>query len=85
MPRWASRITLEITGGRGERLNDISDADCIAEGCPGGHGSIPGYAYSATPSEQYRHIWESINGPGSWAENPWVWVIEFRRVDQCAE
>lgn len=80
MPRDASRITLEITGVRVERLNDISEADCKAEGARGGHGSIPGYGYSATPLEHYRHIWESINGTGSWDKNPLVWVIEFKRI-----
>ena len=80
MPRWASRITLEIASVRVERLNDISEADCIAEGCAGGHGAIPGYAYAATPFEHYRALWESINGPGSWDMNPWVFVIEFRMV-----
>ena len=73
-----SRILLEITGVRVERLQDISDEDAIAEGAAGGHGSIPGYNYAATPLEHYRHIWESINGPGSWDVNPWVWVIEFK-------
>ena len=82
MPRWASRITLEITGVRVERLLDIREADCIAEGTPGGHGSIPGYHYNATPDEHYRWLWESINGPGSWAANPWVWVLEFRRLQE---
>lgn len=79
MPRWASRITLEITGVRVERLQDISEADCIAEGCAGGHGAIPGYDYAATPIEHYHWLWNSINGRGSWEQNPWVWVIEFKR------
>ena len=80
MPRYASRIDLEITGVRVERLQDISEADCKAEGAHGGHGSIPSYAYSATPREHYRHIWETINGPDSWSQNPWVWVVEFKRI-----
>ncbi len=75
MPRAASRITLEITSMRVERLQDISVAAAIAEGCPGGeHGD----RYAAL--EQYRALWESINGPGSWDANPWVWVVEFRRL-----
>ena len=80
MPRWASRITLEITGVRVERLNDISEEDARAEGCSGGHDSIPDYPYSATPNEHFLWIWESINGAGSWNSNPWVWVVEFKRV-----
>ncbi len=80
MPRWASRILLEVTGIRVERLQEISEADCVAEGAAGGHGSVPGYGYSATPLENYRHIWESINGPGAWDKNPWVWVIEFKVI-----
>lgn len=85
MPRWASRITLEVTGVRVERLQDISEADCIAEGAPGGHGAIPGYGYAATPSEHYRDIWTSINGAESWDANPWVWVIEFQRIAGAQE
>ena len=80
MPRVASRILLEIVSVRVERLNDCSDADARAEGTPGGHGVIPSYNYNATPSEHFSHLWESINGAGSWASNPWVWVIEFKRV-----
>lgn len=83
MPRWASRILLEVTGVRVERLEDISDKDCVAEGCAGGNGSIPNYGFSATPREHYRHVWESINGKGSWAANPWVWVVEFKHVVQA--
>jgi hypothetical protein len=80
MMRWMSRITLEITGVRVERLQAISEADAIAEGARGGHGAIPGYGYAATPIEHFRHIWESINGPASWEASPWVWVVKFRRV-----
>lgn len=80
MPRWASRILLEITDVRAERLQEIGEADCRAEGCAGGHGSIPDYPYSATPSEHYRWLWDSLNGAGAWDRNPWVWVVEFRRV-----
>jgi hypothetical protein len=67
----ASRILLEIVSVRVERLNDCSDADARAEGTPGGHGVIPSYNYHATPSEHFSHLWESINGAGSWAANPW--------------
>ncbi|WP_034912932.1 hypothetical protein [Erwinia sp. 9145] len=81
MPRWASRITLEITGLRVERLNSMTESDALAEGCNGGHGSIPHYIYSATPHEHFHYIWQSIYGASSWQANPWVWVIEFRRID----
>jgi hypothetical protein len=80
MPRWASRITLRITDIRVERLQSVSHEDCEAEGCPGGHGSIPGYPYSATPREHFQTLWNKINGPGAWEANPWVWVIRFERV-----
>lgn len=82
MPRWASRILLEVTGIRVERLQDIKIADCIAEGCPGGHGAIPGYGYNATPVEHLQHTWDSTGG--NWRENPWVWAIEFKRIEGLA-
>ena len=77
MPRWASRITLEVTGVRVERLQDISGPDCWAEGieCAGWDSEKYG-----SVTHCYRDLWESINGPGSWDKNPWVWVIEFKRV-----
>jgi len=81
MPRWASRITLEITGVRVERLNSMTEQEALAEGCIGGHDSIPGYMYSATPHEHFHHVWESIYREESWQDNPWVWVIEFKRVE----
>ena len=74
MPRWASRITLEITRVRVERLQDISEADAVAEGV---------YTDPACPAyDGYRTLWEQINGSGSWDLNPWVWVVEFRRVKE---
>jgi hypothetical protein len=81
MRREYSRITLEIVSVRVERLQDISGDDCFAEGSPGGHGSIPGYPYAATAQEHYEWLWKSINGDASWAANPWVWVVEFRRIE----
>lgn len=86
MPRWASRIALELTGVRIERLNDISEADCIAEGIEKtAHGFWSTYGQSHvngtySPTASFRFLWESINGPGSWGVNPWVWAIEFRRI-----
>lgn len=73
MPRWASRITLEITSVRVERLQDISEADARAEGASQ-HPDGPWHAY--------RSLWTLINGADSWEANPWVWVIEFKRIDQ---
>lgn len=77
MPRRASRITLEITGVRVERPQDISEADAIAEGCKG-HNCPPDHEGDTSPQEEYRDLWQSINGHGSWDANPWVWVIEYR-------
>lgn len=74
MPRWASRITLEITGVRVERLQDISRGDAMDEGCP-----FPNMAQGDDPRKWYADLWESLNGKGSWDANPWVWIIEFRR------
>lgn len=81
MLRWASRITLKITSVRVERLNSMTEEDARAEGCMGGHDSIPGYMYSATPHEHFHHLWASIYGEDSWLANPWVWVVEFKRVE----
>jgi hypothetical protein len=75
MPRWASRITLEIVSVRVERLQDISRGDAMAEGCP-----FPNMANGDDPRQWYAGLWEQINGPGSWEANPWVWVVEFKRV-----
>jgi hypothetical protein len=81
MPRWASRILLEITDVRVERLQDISRADIRAEGlqCPPDLASddvSPNYRdwYPAA----WRELWESTGG--DWDANPWVWVVEFKRV-----
>jgi hypothetical protein len=73
MPRDASRITLEIVGVRVERLNDISEADAMAEGVTKG-------PLDPWQSTAFMRLWESINGPESWAANPWVWVLEFKKV-----
>jgi len=74
MPRWASRITLEITGVRVERLQDISEADCAAEGL--GSPFLRDYK-----KPKFAALWQSIFGEESWQANPWVWVIEFKRVE----
>ena len=84
MPRWASRITLEITRVRVERLQDISEADAQTEGCetvcmtPTGDDN----GSAIYGPDGYAALWESINGAGAWAANPWVWVIEFKRATQ---
>jgi len=76
MPRWASRILLEITAVRVERLQDISEADALAEGVT----ADKYYGLDRANARSYSHLWESINGAGSWEANPWVWVVEFKRV-----
>ena len=82
MPRWASRITLEITDIRVERLQDISEEDAQAEGAPLELGVLERTILGA--KARYRsgfvRLWESINGPGSWDANPWVWCVSFKRV-----
>ncbi len=72
MPRWASRITLEVTGVRVERLQDISDSDAKAEGVEDSDTS--------TARMSFARLWSDINGAESWENNPWVWVIKFRRL-----
>ena len=72
MPRWASRIDLEIMEIRVERLQDISQADACSEGTP----SIKG----CSEQEAYAALWAKTNGPESWDANPWVWIVEFKRV-----
>jgi hypothetical protein len=82
MPRWASRITLEVTGVRVERLQDISEADAMAEGV---HYSLLEKIQAGQDRwarHAYKKLWESIHGPGSWDLNPWVWVVEFKGVAQ---
>lgn len=89
MPRWASRITLEITGVRVERLQNISEDDAKAEGAWGPDDSIVNQVAAhfkceptgTHPSLAYRMVWEQINGAGSWEANPWVWAVEFKRVE----
>jgi hypothetical protein len=75
VPRWAARLTLEVTAVRVERLCEISEEDARAEGVDLGNTSSP-------PSHRgaYAVLWDEIHGPGSWNWNPWVWAISFRRV-----
>lgn len=74
MPRWASRLTLEITDVRVERLQDIDRGDCMAEGCP-----FPNMAVN-DPIGWFSGLWDSIYS--NWDANPWVWVVEFK-VHHC--
>ncbi|HEJ8055876.1 TPA: hypothetical protein SMI48_002207 [Serratia marcescens] len=95
MPRWASRILLEITAVRVERLNDISEEDAKAEGVRAignNFGNGPAYCDYLLPnlddtaewynraSDSFKSLWKSIYGAESWRANPWVWVIEFKQV-----
>lgn len=94
MPHWASRITLEVIEVRVERLQDISEADAIAEGVaqlPGQHGQAGAWwtgdvecgprLHGRTARDAFRLLWESISGVSSWEANPWVWVVGFRAVN----
>ena len=75
LPRWASRLTLKITDVRLERLQDISEADAMAEGAP----TLP---TGQSARDWYRSAWEKLHGAGAWQQNPWVWVIEFERIEK---
>lgn len=116
LARDQSRIQLEVTGVRVERLQDISEDDAVAEGCKadvpetwwqgykdcgGSMGWIHQQATGDEPPDwmiephkmaptphlvrsakwHYELLWDAINGPGSWEANPWVWVVEFRRLN----
>ncbi|KLF39130.1 ASCH domain-containing protein [Klebsiella aerogenes] len=88
MPRWASRILLEITDVRVERLREISQADAEAEGV----GKLkkgfwknyqPGWTeFQLTARGSFATLWKSIYGDESWYADPWVWVIEFKRIEE---
>jgi hypothetical protein len=94
MPRWASRLTLEVVSVRVERLQAITEEDARAEGVERAYRDVPAAMgncvswrdYSgrspwlSSAWASYRSLWESLHGPGSWNANPWVWVVEFRRV-----
>jgi hypothetical protein len=86
MPRWASRITLEVTDVRVQRLTEISEADAWAEGFPDPDGKNREYEDRAR--YWYRHLWDSINAkrPGcAWDDSPWVWALSFRAIEQEPE
>lgn len=78
MPRRHSRITLEITDVRVERIQDISEDDALADG---------GWEYKScpihkSPIRSFAELWNQINGAGSWDSSPWVWAISFRRIEE---
>lgn len=94
MPRWASRITLEVTAVKIERLQDISAEDAVAEGVTirekSGDFWVPGiehpnkdfpYLSRSTPREMFAALWDTVNGSGAWGANPWVVAITFERAD----
>jgi hypothetical protein len=89
MPRWASRITLEIVSVRVERLQDISEADAKAEGIAKepdtahwkNYDPTARWRYWESAVQSFRTLWESVYCTESWDANPWVWVVEFKRVE----
>lgn len=90
MPRWASRITLEVTGVKVERLQNISGSDAIDEGIESMRSDAAGKLYwgwrgddgvhPMRPQDAFQRLWTSIKGPGAWEANPWVVAITFERV-----
>jgi hypothetical protein len=92
MPREACRIVLEIENIRVERLHEITDDDCVAEGQepigeklnpPGGSVQLGRLNGKYAPVRQlFSELWTEINGANSWNENPWVWVIQFRKIEE---
>lgn len=82
MPRRMSRLTLEVTGVRVERLHSISEADALAEGFAPGVEELLGGALATLSSQDYfKNAWCELYGYASWEANPWVWVIGFRWVE----
>ena len=84
MPRWVSRITLELTDVRVERVQDISEADCIAEGIDVHGEDLSDRERADERRSQYAWLWDSINAKRGypWSSNPWVWVLGFKRVEK---
>lgn len=87
MPFWASRLHLEITEIKAERIQSISHEDALAEGCTGYNwvASSPYIVGPHTddgelPVEEFERLWNSIHGPKSWARNDWVWSLRFKRI-----
>ncbi len=90
MPRWASRISLELTDVRVQRLQDISEQDALAEGIRWtADGPLHAHIWMShvgcecnfpTARDAYAALWDDINGAGSWDANPWVWSLTFKRI-----
>lgn len=93
MPRWASRLTLEVVSVRVERLHELTEEDAQAEGVERWVTGSGWQEYGLSEAQlltqgpplptarlSFKSLWESINGPGSWEANPWVWVVSFRRL-----
>ena len=82
MPRWASRILLEVTDVRVERLQDITEEQALAEGIKkhsdGGYHVEDGKHFSDSPVESFACLWSSVGG--DWDANPWVWCVSFKRI-----
>ncbi|MFV2946452.1 hypothetical protein [Pseudomonas japonica] len=81
MPRWASRILLEISSVQVERLQDITEPQALAEGVLSAERDIDPDGHGYSPCELFGGLWTMINGMDSWNANPWVWVVEFKRVE----
>ena len=91
MPRWASRLTLTVTDVRVQRLQEISEADAVAEGWPHDRANLIGRrdvlksSSEIRPRYWYAGLWELINGTGSWDANPWIvaltFTVEKRNID----
>lgn len=81
MPRYLSRIALEVVGVKVERLHDISEEDAKAEGVEAAPFCKAGRPNGLEHVESFEDLWGRINGPDSWAANPWVWCIGFRRLE----
>jgi hypothetical protein len=89
MPRWASRIILEVESVRVERLQDITSDDALAEGVDTNPDSYiatidgkPAKTVAISAAYAFGYLWDSIHGRGAWKANPWVWVAGFKRVSQ---
>jgi len=87
MPRKLARILLEVVSVRVEQLHDIDELDALAEGVEGKAvegvlNGVPGTYITGSARDEFARLWDSINGKrGAWASNPWVWRVEFKRVD----